>query len=177
MGRATALGIVLAALIGAPALAAGPPELAPLDFLIGEWPASGSGQPGSASGRTVFTPELQGRILVRTSYAVYAASAGRPASRHDDLMIVYAVPGAGARADYYDSEGHVIRYVVHSPGPGQAVFASERRDGKPRYRLSYRLGPDGLLRGEFSIAPPDAPEAFKTYLSWTSRKAATKSAK
>jgi hypothetical protein len=177
VGRATALGIVLATLIGAPALAAGPPELAPLAFLIGEWPASGAGQPGPASGRTVFAPELQGRILVRTSYAEYPAAAGRPASRHDDLMVVYAVPGAGTRADYYDSEGHVIRYVVNSPAPGQAVFLSERREGEPRYRLSYRLEPDGVLEGEFSIAPPDAPEAFKTYLSWTSRKAASKSVK
>lgn len=41
----------------------------------------------------------------------------------------------------------------------------------PRFRLSYRLGSDGILRGEFAVAPPGAPEAFARYLVWESRKA------
>jgi hypothetical protein len=89
-------------------------------------------------------------------------------------MIVYAAADAGVRADYYDNEGHTIRYSVTSPAAGQAVFVSELAAGEPRYRLSYQLEPSGLLKGEFAIASPGTPDDFKTYLSWQSRK--TKSA-
>jgi hypothetical protein len=51
-----------------------PSGLDPLAFLVGEWEASGQGQPGEASGRTVFSRSLQERVLVRTSYAEYPAS-------------------------------------------------------------------------------------------------------
>ena len=108
---------------------------------------------------------------MRTSYAEYPATAGRPASRHDDLMIVYATPEGSVRADYYDNEGHVIRYVVQSPGPGRAVFLSEPLGGQPRFRLSYALDAAGVLKGEFAIAPPGEPPAFKPYLAWKSTRA------
>jgi hypothetical protein len=62
--------------------------------------------------------------------------------------------------------------IVHSPAPGQAVFLSEAVGGEPRFRLSYKLQATGVLKGEFAIAPPGAPEAFKQYLAWESRKAA-----
>jgi len=45
--------------------------------------------------------------------------------------------------------------------------------GAPRFRLNYELGADGLLKGEFAIAPPGKPEAFAQYLVWQSRKKAT----
>ena len=37
-------------------------------------------------------------------------------------MILYSHAGA-VRADYYDSEGHVIRYAVRSPAAGEASAA------------------------------------------------------
>jgi hypothetical protein len=113
---------------------------------------------------------LQDRVVLRTSYAEYPATGGQAASRHDDLMIIYAVPGAGARADYWDNEGHVIRYSVQSPAPGRAVFVSEARPGEPRYRLSYALEASDVLKGEFAIAAPAAPGSFEAYLTWESRK-------
>jgi hypothetical protein len=109
-------------------------------------------------------------VVLRTSFAEYPSAQGKPGSRHDDLMVIYALPGAGVRADYYDSEGHVIRYEVNSPGPGRAVFLSEPIGNRPCFRLSYALRPGGILAGEFATAPPDAPEAFKPYLTWESRK-------
>jgi hypothetical protein len=152
------------------AKAAPPPELDALTFLVGEWEASGQGQPGEASGRTIFSRSLQERVLVRTSYAEYPALSDRPASRHDDLMVVYAAAKGGVRADYYDNEGHAIRYSVTSPAAGEAVFVSDSVAGEPRYRLSYHLEPSGLLKGEFAVASPGAPDDFKSYLSWVSRK-------
>lgn len=166
-----AVALVLAGLAGAGVEAEVPAALAPFSFLIGEWPASGAGQPGTGSGAAAFARGLQDRVIVRTSYAEYPPSGGSPASRHDDLLVIYVAPAGGVRADYYDSEGHVIRYGVSSPAPGEAVFVSEAAAGEPRYRLRYRLLESGVLQGEFAVAPPDAPEAFKPYLTWESRKA------
>jgi len=163
-----------AMLAGLPSLAqaAGPPELEPLSFLIGEWPSRGKGGPGEGTGTAVFTRSLQDRVMLRSSFAEYPASDGKPASRHDDLMIIWAIPGQGVRADFYDSEGHVIHYSVRSPAPGQAVFESDETAGAPRFRLTYKLESSGVLHGGFEIAPPGAPQAYKPYLSWESRKAA-----
>ncbi len=152
------------------AQAAPPKSLEPLGFLVGEWTATGGGQPGQASGRATFAPGLQDRIITRTSFAEYPATEKSPASRHDDLLVIYATPDGALRADYWDSEGHVIRYAVTVPAPGHAEFLSDPVKGEPRYRLSYTLRPEGVLHGEFAIASPAAPEAFKTYLAWDSRK-------
>ena len=170
MRTAIAIGAGFAVLGGSGAFAAEPRELAPLAFLVGEWTASGTGQPGPGQGSAAFVRSLQGQVILRTSYAEYPASGGKPAWRHDDLMVIYAVPGIGARAEYYDSEGHVIRYVVQSPSVGQVVFLSEASAGEPRFRLSYGLEARGVLKGEFAIAPADSHEAFQQYLRWESHK-------
>ena len=148
----------------------GPEALEPLGFLLGTWGASGSGAPGAATGTATFVRSLQDRVIIRTSFAEYPATATTPASRHDDLMIIHATARAGVRADYYDNEGHVIRYGVTTAGTGDVTFLSDIVGGEPRYRLAYRLSPDGLLRGTFAVAPPGKPEAFEQYLAWESRK-------
>lgn len=163
---------IAAALHGGALLAAPPPELEPFSFLLGEWTSSGTGQPGDSTGVAAFTRELQDRVIVRRSYAEYPGTPGKGKSRHDDYLILYASAGAGVRADYWDNEGHVIRYAVLSPGPGRAVFVSDASSGEPRFRLSYRLEATGVLGGEFAIAPPGAPDAFKAYLTWQSVAAA-----
>jgi hypothetical protein len=145
-----------------------PAELKPLAFLVGEWDSSGSGEPGSASGIAAFRWSLQDRVMVRTNVADYPGAGGRPASRHDDLLIIY-VSGTAVRADYYDSEGHVIRYSVRAPAPGQAVFLSDEVPGEPRFRLTYMLTAEGRLDGRFESADPGTA-VFKPYLTWHSRK-------
>jgi hypothetical protein len=162
----TMLGAIIFATVAAAAL---PMELEPYGFLIGEWHASGSGEPGTGAGAAVFARALQDRVITRTSFAEYPAADGRPGSRHDDLMVIYVQAGGGVRADYYDSEGHVIRYSVSSPGPGRAVFVSEAESGQPRFRLTYLLE-GATLNGEFAISPPGPGEAFKPYLTWQSEK-------
>jgi hypothetical protein len=168
--RAFIVGIAILSFTGSSMFAEPPAALHPFAFLVGEWRASGSGEPGAGSGTSVFARELQDRVILRTSYAEYPAVAGKPQSRHDDLMIIYAESGGSARADYYDNEGHVIRYEVSSPAAGQAVFVSEAAGGEPTFRLSYKLEASGVLKGEFAIAPPGASDAFKPYLTWESRK-------
>ena len=107
-------------------------------------------------------------MIVRTNYSNTPANGGTPASRHDDLMVMYVDAGF-VRADYFDSEGHVIRYVAESR-PGQVVFVSDIKVSEPRYRLTYVRSSPTTLTGTFELAPPGKPEVFAPYLSWTARK-------
>jgi hypothetical protein len=169
----TALAATLTTVLwccSAVAAASLPKELVPLEFLLGAWDGGGSGAPGQASGATTFATGLQDRVIVRTNFAVIAATDKAPASRHDDLMIVYVDDKGGIRADYYDNEGHVIRYVVTVPGAGRAVFVSEVAAGAPRFRLAYETAPGGVVKGSFSMAPPGKPDAFAPYLAWDMRR-------
>jgi len=158
-------------LFGADLRGVEPSALTPLQFLLGEWEAIGGGAPGEGSGACTFAGGLQDRVILRTNHAEYPASGGRPASRHDDLMVIYVDAGSQVKADYYDSEDHVIRYLVQSPRSGEVVFLSETMPSVPRYRLTYKLADNGTLDGRFEIAPPGKLEAFETYLSWSARKA------
>lgn len=147
-----------------------PSQLEPLTFLLGTWEPAGGGQPGAGTGGTTFARSLQDRVIVRTNYAIYPASATAAASRHDDSMIIYVSETGAVRADYYDDEGHVIRYAVTAGAPGSVSFVSDVVSGAPRYRLTYTLGSGGVLQGRFDVAPPGQPDAFSSYLAWESRK-------
>lgn len=147
-----------------------PKELAPLAFLLGEW-QGGGGVPGQASGGTTFASALQGRVIFRDNWAVTPATGKSPASRHDDWMIVYVDDGGTVRADYWDNEGHVIRYAVVAEGPGRVTLVSDAAPAAPRYRLSYRAAANGVVKGTFEVAPPGRPEAFAQYLAWQMEKA------
>ncbi|HJV21393.1 MAG TPA: hypothetical protein VJ570_01800 [Holophagaceae bacterium] len=137
--------------------------LAILRPLEGEWVGEGSGRPGEGSGGCTFRPDLGGRTFVRRNWAEYPAAQGRPAFRHEDLLVVGATP-KGLQAVYWDNEGHRIDYAVTSPEPGVVLFLGEIQPGAPRFRMTYRcVGKDGLAL-RFEIAPPGQPEAFKTYL-------------
>ena len=136
-------------------------------FLIGDWIAVDT--PPGETGSFSFKLSVQDHVMIRTNEANYAATADRAASRHDDLLVMYVENGS-LKADYFDSEGHVIRYAVRPDDADAVTLISEARPSEPRYRLTYRAGANGLLNGTFEIASPDAPSAFKPYLSWSARK-------
>ena len=166
--RPLCLFVALVSMSGAVrAQATGP--LAPLEFLIGRWDAipDASGNIGTCT----FSLSLQDQVIVPTNPADAAAAAGRPASKHDDLMVIY-VESKVLKADYYDNESHVIRYVVQSRGPNDVVFQSDAAS-EPGYRLSYTLQPDDTVKGQFDIAQPGKPGAWSAYLSWDMRKMRT----
>lgn len=140
-----------------------PDAFAALRFLEGEWKAEGGGPSGAAT----FCFEADGSVLARRSYADSAASNGRPASHHEDFMTVFA-EGGHLKALYVDNENHVIRYLVAS-SPAGLTFTSEAAPG-PRFRLSYLPKSASVVTVRFEIAPPQAPEAFKTYLEADTRK-------
>ena len=138
----------------------------PAQFLVGQWTGEGTGQPGQGSGAFSFTPDLQGKVLVRKNYAEYPPAAGKPGFRHDDLTVLYREAGR-LRAIYFDSEDHVIRYSVE-PAPGGVVMVSEGARSAPRYRLTYTsTGPDTLAL-KFEVAPPG--KDFSTYIEARARR-------
>lgn len=138
-------------------------------FLKGEWVGEGSGQPGEATGGFVFSAGLQDRVLIRKSWAEYPAQNQKPAYRHDDLMIVHQDEGAQVRADYFDNEGHVIRYTVaFAPSHDAVVFTSEPSGAAPQFRLTYTKVSEGHVAIRFEIAPPGKP--FSTYLQATAHR-------
>jgi hypothetical protein len=168
-----AKGLVLVA-IAAGLLAAGPGARAeekkggwgPLQFLVGDWVGEGGGSPGQGAGEFSFQPDLQGRILVRKNFAAYPATKDRPASRHDDLTIVYRESEGGPlKAIYFDNEGHVINYAVTAPsGKDSVELLSDASPSGPRFRLTYSKAGADAVGIRFEMAPPGKPDAFSTYI-------------
>jgi hypothetical protein len=143
------------------------------DFLIGHWPAvQGGGVPGQASsGSFSVLANLDGKILAQRSHSEYPAANGRPATIHDDLMIIY--PEAGAtKATYFDNEGHVIHYdATLSADKKKVVFLSEKTANAPQFRLTYEDAGPAALKITFEIAPPDKPGQFSKYVEGTVHRA------
>jgi hypothetical protein len=159
--------IALAALLWPGASMAQVQTLGDLGWLVGAWDGEGGGAQQKGAGGFSFTPDISGHVLVRRNVAEYPAADGKPASRHDDLMVIYQ-DGRWLKADYWDSEGHVIRYTVQTVTPRSVVFLSETAPG-PRYRLTYRRSDTGLA-GAFEIAEPSDPGHFHDALAWTARR-------
>jgi len=142
----------------------------PAQFLVGSWVGEGGGQPGQGAGSFSFTPDLQGKILVRRNFAAYPAANGKPAFRHDDLMIVYRDTAAFApvlRATYFDSEEHTIQYSV-KPVEGGIVLVSEGPQSTPRYRMTYLSTGKNTLKIKFEIAAPG--KDFAPYIEAAARR-------
>jgi hypothetical protein len=143
-------------------------SLEAIQFLLGSWQAES--KPGEPSGGFSFVSQLQSRIILRTNYADYPATREKEAYRHEDLMVIYLNGNQELQADYYDSEGHNIRYFGQVTGDDQVAFISESTSTGPGFRLSYRLDERSILIGSFEIAPPDQPGTFMPYLSWSAHR-------
>ena len=159
--------VLLAATLGfaqaGPAKSSNPFE--GLHFLLGDWVGTGTGEPGEGSGGFSLKPELNGQILVRRNFAEYPATKDGPAFRHEDVMNIFMEDGK-LRAIYFDSEGHVIHYLITTE-KDSAIFLSEG-DG-PRYRLTYQALDPTLISIKFEMAPPGGGE-FKTYIQATAKR-------
>jgi hypothetical protein len=137
-----------------------------LDFLLGDWTgvAGEKDTPyGAGQGAFSFKAELKQKIIVRRNNAKYHSG-----DMHDDLMVIYLDESNSApRAIYFDTEGHVIRYVLSFPSPLHVVFESDLMQTGPKYRLTYWLQ-CASLNGRFEIASES--NDYKPYLNWTSKR-------
>jgi hypothetical protein len=139
------------------------------DYLLGDWIGDGTGESGAAKGGFSIKADLDKNILVRTNHVEVAATKDRPASVHDDLMIVYSDNnGTSAKAIYFDNEKHVINYIVtYVESENTIILTSEIKAGAPRFRFTYKKIDDGKIKMLFDIAPPDKPEVFSKYIEGT----------
>ena len=153
-----ALTIALALALSSVALAADPPlqgPLAPLAFMVGDWRGVGEGTGPGAGGDSAIHPDLGGRLLVRRDHVLTKAGGA-----FDSYMVTYA-DGAALKAEFVDTEGHVIHYAV-APGPGpSAVFLSPPTAQAPGFRLTYAAASSDRLHIRFEIAPPGG--GFRIY--------------
>jgi len=161
--KSLAATLAVLALLAAPAVRAADQPWPDLGFLLGDWEGGGSGKPGQGSGSFSFTPDLQDQVLVRRSHSEYPAAEGRPATVHDDLMIVYAQKSP--QASYFDNEGHVIHYgVTVDQGAHTATFTSDDPAPSPGFRLIYKQVAADQLRVTFEISPTGKAADFKMCL-------------
>jgi hypothetical protein len=134
--------------------------------LVGEWTGEGTGQPGNGMGTSSFQFDLQKQVLVRRSHSEYPPAGGRPATIHDDLMVIYPGAGGESRAIYFDNEGHVIDYTATwSAGGDTLTLLSKPTPGAPQFRLTYKKVDPETLTVAFEMAPPGQAGAFKPYVA------------
>jgi hypothetical protein len=142
-----------------------------LRFLTGTWTGEGKGEPGEGEGEFSFSYDLQNKILVRKSFAVYPPSNDKPAYRHDDIMVIYKEPEESMRSIYFDNEGHVINYSLNfSEDFSSLIFLSDYTTLSPRFRLTYTKVSSESLNIKFEIAPPGKPDEFSVYLEAAAKK-------
>lgn len=132
------------------------PALEPIRALVGTW--QGADLERRSTGRMDFEPSLGGKILLRRG--TNDSSEGH----HEDLTIFFKAPD-GLRAHYFDSEGHVIDYLVVKTGDGLELTSDKGAPG-PQFRLTYRFHGDETIDVDFAIAPPGTTE-FKHYTGGT----------
>ena len=148
-----------------------------LKQLLGAWTAisaPGSVGPAGAQGGWEFRSELDGKVIVRKNWAVYSSPEGGGVVRHTDLLAVYEAPNGETRAIYWDSEGHVIPYVVRLvEDPKRIEFSSDPSVAGPTYRLTYTLGGPDEVTGKFEVRQPSG-QRFQTYLEWRGVRAPNK---
>ena len=154
----------LIALLTVPTLQAPVPQpFAALAFLEGRW--IGEGSQAGASGEFSLERALGGKVLLRKNFARIPGADGKLAV-HEDLMVVFGESGE-LKADYYDNEGHVIRYAVETSSD-QVRFLSSGPG--PRFRLTYLRTDEDAVEIRFEIARPDQPGEFKVYQSGKARR-------
>lgn len=154
------LAFVLA--ISASAQAPPKPDWSPFNWLIGTWDGQGHDKHGAGVGSFSLLYSLDHAVLLRKNSLKSPASKTSSASHHDDLMVIYQENDQW-RADYWDTERHVIHYAIDM-GEGTATFLSAKSPHAPTYRLTYKRLKLGALGVEFSVAPPGSDQ-FKTYAS------------
>lgn len=137
-------------------------------WLMGEWQGEGSGKPGQGSGTFSFKPDLNEKILVRKAHSEYPAAGNRPATIHDDLMVVYPDhSGTPSKAIYFDNEGHTINYNI-AYSVNNIIMTSEKVPNVPIFRLTYSRLPDGGVNTKFEMSQDG--NTFTTYVEGKSKK-------
>ncbi|MFI5143993.1 MAG: hypothetical protein ACHQJ4_00225 [Ignavibacteria bacterium] len=133
--------------------------------LIGTWKGNNSGEPGQGEGYFTFGFELSGNILMRKGHTVFPGHENQPARVHDDVLIIYKEnSGVPDKADYFDSEGHVLHYNISYSGNGIVILTSIPVKDSPVFRLTFIKMDNTSMDIKFEYAMPGNPDEFKVLL-------------
>jgi len=106
------------------------------NWLMGEWVGEGFGQPRQGNGSFTFSYNLHKKILVRKAHTSFPKTENKPATVHEDLMIIYPdAAGIPSKAIYFDNEGHTIEYTVVCADKS-ITFTSNKSPNVPVFRLT-----------------------------------------
>lgn len=137
-------------------------------WLLGEWNGEGTGKPGEGNGTFSFTFDLDKKILVRKSLTKFPATDLKPASIHEDLMIIYLdFSGNPSKAIYFDNESHTIQYSIQYSDK-TITFLSEKIPNVPVFKLSYSWLSDNTINTKFELSQDG--QNFMTYIEGKSSK-------
>jgi hypothetical protein len=132
------------------------PPLSGLSFLVGNWGAAKgvvADTGGTSTGRSAFTIEADGALLLRRDHTDLFDKSGKPSGGFNQVMTTYANHG-NLYADYIDAQ-HVIHYDHVDIEPGHTVtFTSVTQANIPTFKLFYSLENPQTLRVTFSMALP-----------------------
>jgi hypothetical protein len=134
--------------------------LASLDFLIGRWQTSSSGEPGTGTGEREYIKILGGRFLEGHNRVVYPPQEKNPKGETHEDRSVFSFDRTRKRLvlRQFHAEGFVNQYVAELPATaGVVVFTSEAIENIPagwRARETYtRRGADEVEE-MFEVAEP-----------------------
>ncbi|HVN59314.1 MAG TPA: hypothetical protein VMT63_13520 [Bacteroidales bacterium] len=145
------------------------PKWEKIKWLLGAWKGEGTGKPGEGAGTFAFYADLGGDIIIRKNHTEFPAAQNKPASVHDDLMVIYIDQKTGTPAAiYFDNEGHTINYSV-SYLENSVVFTSDRSGNIPAFRLTYT--PEGKDSVDIAFDMSREDGKFVTYLEGKSVRA------
>ena len=138
------------------------------DKLLGDWVGEGSGKPGQGDGTFTFKTDLDNKILIRKGHTEFQATDKKPASTHDDLMIISLdSKNIPSKAVYFDNESHTINYNISYAGD-TIVLTSEKIFNFPVFRLNYLLLDNETVNIKFEMSRDGV--SFMTYIEGISKK-------
>jgi len=111
---------------------------------------------------------LDNKILIRKGHTEFPATDKKPASSHDDLMIISLDSNDNpTKAVYFDNEGHTINYNISYAGD-TIVLTSEKINNLPVFQLTYLLLDNKTVNIKFEMSWDGVN--FMTYIEGKSKK-------
>lgn len=129
------------------------PDLAGLDFMVGQWKSNDgkvSDTGGTSNGTSTISIEADGAALLRRDHTETFDAKGKSTGGFDQIMTIYSESGA-LHADYVDGEGHVIHYASVSVVAGKSVTFDSAAGAAPVFRLVYELRAPTTLAVSFGL--------------------------
>lgn len=130
------------------------PQLAPVQFLIGDWTGHGKSENNSTdTGTSSIHAIVGGAALLRRDHNDVRDAKGKLTESFDQVMLIYP-EGDTLHADYVDGS-HTIHYIRADVTDGQSVeFLTAVTANAPTFRLTYTKASATTLDIKFEMAAP-----------------------